>query len=119
MSVHSRCAALILGGERCRSVAVTGAEFCQHHGAVAAEHGAETLKRGEHLPVRRKRTVQQPVLAETIETASNGREMVDPASVRPRLAEAAAESLEDIRRVLVETATGANRQLWATITCKH
>ena len=45
--------------------------------------------------------------------------MVDPASVRPRLAEAAAESLEDIRRVLVETATGANKQLWATITCKH
>ena len=45
--------------------------------------------------------------------------MVDPASVRPRLAEAAAESLEDIRRVLVETATGANKQLWATIICKH
>jgi hypothetical protein len=39
--------------------------------------------------------------------------------VRPRLAEAAAQSLEDIRRVLVETATGANKQLWATITCKH
>jgi hypothetical protein len=39
--------------------------------------------------------------------------------VRPRLAEAAAESLDDIRRVLLETATGANKQLWATITCKH
>jgi hypothetical protein len=39
--------------------------------------------------------------------------------VRPRLAEAAAASLEDIRRVLLETATGANRNLWATISCKH
>jgi hypothetical protein len=39
--------------------------------------------------------------------------------VRPRLAEAAAASLDDIRRVLLETATGANRNLWATINCKH
>src|SRR5438046_10375891 len=45
--------------------------------------------------------------------------ILDPASVRPRLAEAAAESLDDIRRVLLETATGANRNLWATINCKH
>jgi hypothetical protein len=36
-----------------------------------------------------------------------------------RLAEAAAASLDDIRRVLLETATGANRNLWATISCKH
>jgi hypothetical protein len=31
----------------------------------------------------------------------------------------AAASLEDIRRVLLETATGANKNLWATISCKH
>jgi hypothetical protein len=49
----------------------------------------------------------------------NGHGNLDPASVRPRLAEAAAASLEDIRRVLLETATGANRNLWATIKCKH
>ena len=78
------------------------------------------MKRGEHLPVRRKRIVQAPVVAEAIETvASNGTAIVDPASVRPRLAEAAAESLDDIRRVLLETATGANKQLWATVVCKH
>jgi hypothetical protein len=51
--------------------------------------------------------------------ATNGSSAIDPSSVRPRLAEAAAASLEDIRRVLVETATGANRNLWATISCKH
>jgi hypothetical protein len=28
-------------------------------------------------------------------------------------------AIEDIRRVLVETATGANKQVWATVTCKH
>jgi hypothetical protein len=59
------------------------------------------------------------VAEEAVPAASNGGGMVDPSSVRPRLAEAAAESLEDIRRVLLETATGANRQLWATISCKH
>jgi hypothetical protein len=39
--------------------------------------------------------------------------------VRPRLAEAAAANLSEIERVLVETATGANRQVWITVTCKQ
>jgi hypothetical protein len=42
-----------------------------------------------------------------------------PADVRPRLAEAAAAHLSELERVLVETATGANRLVWATIDCKH
>jgi hypothetical protein len=59
-------------------------------------------------------------MAEALEvTTGNGAVMVDPATVRPRLAEAAAASIDDIRRVLLETATGANRNLWATINCKH
>jgi hypothetical protein len=44
---------------------------------------------------------------------------VSPADVRPRLAEAAAANLSELERVLVQTATGANRQVWATIGCKH
>jgi hypothetical protein len=120
VSEHPRCAALLHGGKRCRSVAVTGSEFCAYHSSLVEEHGAEALKRGEHLPARRMRVVQAPVTAEAIEaTTSNGAALVDPALVRPRLAEAAAASLEDIRRVLLETATGANRNLWATISCKH
>jgi hypothetical protein len=117
---HPRCAALLHGGKRCRSVAAGGSEFCPHHNGLVAEHGAEALKRGEHLPARRKRIVQEPVVAESIEViTNNGAAAVDPASVRPRLAEAAAESMDEIRRVLLETATGANRNLWATINCKH
>src|SRR5215510_12576207 len=78
------------------------------------------MKRGEHLPLPRKRVVQAAVVAEEAEPiTTNGSSAVDPSSVRPRLAEAAAASLEHIRRVLLETATGANRQLWATINCKH
>jgi hypothetical protein len=64
--------------------------------------------------------VQAAVVAEEAVTViGNGGSAADPASVRPRLAEAAAASLEDIRRVLLETATGANRNLWATINCKQ
>jgi hypothetical protein len=120
VSEHPRCAALLQGEKQCRSVALTGTEFCRHHNVVAAEHGADTVRRGEHLPTPRKKVVQAAVAAEEpVPTASNGDGNVDPASVRPRLAEAAAASLEDIRRVLLETATGANKNLWATITCKH
>ena len=49
--------------------------------------------------------------------SSNG--SVSPADVRPRLAEAAAANVSVLERVLVETATSANRQVWATIGCKH
>ena len=72
VSEHPRCAALLHGGKRCRSVVVTGTEFCPHHSAVAAEHGAEVVKRGEHLPVRRKRIVQAPVVAEVVPVEGNG-----------------------------------------------
>jgi hypothetical protein len=124
MSNHPRCAALLQGGARCRSVAVSGSVFCQHHLSLVDEHGEEALKQGEHLPRRRSErklgAVREPIIAETVETpadAGNGR--ADPSSVRPLLAEAAASSIEEIRRVLVETATGANKQVWATVTCKH
>jgi hypothetical protein len=86
---------------------------------VAAEHGAEGVKRGDHLPAPRTRVVQAAVTAEEVAPSRMNGGLVDPSSVRPRLAEAAAESLEDIRRVLLETATGANKNLWATISCKH
>jgi hypothetical protein len=85
------------GVKRCRSVATSDTCFCDHHSALAAQHGAETVKQGERLPKRRNR-VQPAVVAEAVVTTTgNGR----------------------ARRVLLDTATGANKQLWATITCKH
>jgi hypothetical protein len=51
--------------------------------------------------------------------SANGNGNVSPAEVRPRLAEAAAANVSELERVLVETATGANRQVWTTIGCKH
>jgi hypothetical protein len=42
---------------------------------------------------------------------------LDPATVRPRLAEAAAEGLEGIRKTLLDAATGAVRDHWITFEC--
>jgi hypothetical protein len=43
----------------------------------------------------------------------------DPATVRPRLAEAAAEGLEGIRKTLLGAATGAVRDHWITFECRE
>jgi hypothetical protein len=120
MSEHAQCAAVLQDGSRCRSVSVDGTEFCRYHRAEASKHGTSAVKSGEHLPVRRKRVVQVPVAAEMVEVVSeNGASAIEPAAVRPRLAEVAAERLDDLQRVLLETATGANKNLWATVNCKH
>jgi hypothetical protein len=50
--------------------------------------------------------------------ARNG-EVADPASVRPRLAEAAAENVDDIRRALLDAATGATKDHWVTFECSE
>jgi len=122
VSEHPRCAASLHAGKQCRAVAIDGTEFCQYHGGLVGDHGAEALKRGDHLPAPRTHVEQAAVVAEeamATTESGNGTGTVDPSLVRPRLAEAAAASLEDIRRVLLETATGANKNLWATINCKH
>jgi hypothetical protein len=56
-----RCAALTRDGERCRSAAVTDAEFCRYHLGLVAEHGDEALKGGDHVRRRRLRVVREPV----------------------------------------------------------
>jgi hypothetical protein len=116
---HPCCAALLHGGQRCRSATVSGSQFCEHHTRLADDHGADALRHGRHLPTRRKRVAQEPVIAEPIVANTTSAVSVDPATVRPQLAAAAAANLDDIRRVLLDTATGANKHLWVTITCKH
>jgi hypothetical protein len=124
MPEHTRCAARLRSGERCRSVAVEG-DFCAHHAARAAEVGEGRLREGRHPPRRRQgpalvRGVTELEQNETPRAfASNGSGMVTPSDVRPHLAEVAAANLSEIERVLIETATGANRQVWVTINCKH
>jgi hypothetical protein len=42
---------------------------------------------------------------------------VDPATVRPRLAEASAESVKDIQRTLLDAATSASKPAWVEFEC--
>jgi hypothetical protein len=48
--------------------------------------------------------------------SSDGRSS-DPSTVRPRLAEAAAENVDDIRRTLLEAATAASKPAWVEFEC--
>jgi hypothetical protein len=84
-------------------------------------HGTDALKQG--LPRRRASAQSKPPklvaadgqaddLAAVRENGSR-----DPATVRPRLAEAAAEGLEGIRKTLLDAATGAVRDHWITFEC--
>jgi hypothetical protein len=47
--------------------------------------------------------------------ATNG--LAEPADVRPRLAKAAAASLDDLQAALLDAALGATREHWITMTC--
>jgi hypothetical protein len=76
-------------------------------------HGAEALKKGDYpRRPRRLHVVQEQLVAEPLEVpVENGNSKVDPASVRPRLAEAAAASLDAIQRALLDAALGATASI--------
>ena len=88
------------------------------------EHGADELKQG--LPRRKQaRSRWQPTIvaanadASAVSTGSvaSERRSADPSTVRPRLAEAAAENLDDIRRTLLDAATSASKPAWVEFEC--
>jgi hypothetical protein len=86
---------------------------------LADDHGADVVKQG--LPRRRAANMaSHPVIVATESVTDDAVPMngeVDPASVRPRLAEAAAEGLDGIRKTLLDAATGAVRDHWVTFEC--
>jgi len=59
----------------------------------------------------------EPLIAEVETTLASGNGHTDPAQVRPRLAEAAAASLDDIQAALLDAAVGATREMWVTTAC--
>jgi hypothetical protein len=111
-----QCEALLRSGTACRSAAVTDSAFCSHHATLVEEIGEERVRSGDH-PRRRQSTVTEPLVAEVQTTLASGNGHADPAQVRPRLAEAAAASLDDISSALLDAALGATREMWVTTTC--
>ena len=59
----------------------------------------------------------EPLVAEVETPLASGNGRPDPAQVRPRLAEAAAASLDDISSALLDAALGATRESWVTTSC--
>jgi hypothetical protein len=125
MQAFPRCAALLRDGQACDRTVVEGSEFCVHHDRLLVEHGADALKQG--LP-RRKQTRgrwQPTIIAVSADEsavssegpASSDRRSADPSTVRPRLTEAAAENVDDIRRTLLEAATSASKPAWVEFAC--
>jgi hypothetical protein len=114
-----RCAALLRNGQRCRMVIEKdGAEFCPYHLKLVDAHGADTVKKGA-LPKRRTLRVvaePEPPVAEgvAVNATSVG---ADPATVRPRLAAAAAENLEQLQASLLEAAGSVVKPVWLTVEC--
>jgi len=111
-----QCAALLRSGGACRSAALTDSAFCSHHATLVAQIGEERVRSGDH-PRRRKSTATEPIVAEFETTFASGNGHADPAQVRPRLAEAAAASLDDISSALLDAALGATRDMWVTAAC--
>jgi hypothetical protein len=129
MQAFPRCAALLRDGRACERTVVAGSESCVHHERLLAQHGADALKQG--LPRRKQargrwqptiRAVSADEIAVSCEgSASSARRSANPSTVRLRLAEAAAENVDDIsphaargRDVSVEAGLGRVRahRLW-------
>jgi hypothetical protein len=112
-----RCAALRRDRRACGALASSPtATYCRHHEQLAAELGEDAVRSG-HYPRRRNPHVETPVTIEQTMTtvATNG--AITPAEVRPLLAKATADSLDEIQAALLDAAVGATRENWTTFTC--
>jgi hypothetical protein len=78
-------------------------------------HPSDALRRNGACSGRQPRIVAAE--SETATPSASPAVTADPATVRPRLAEAAAESLDEISRTLLEAATGAAKKQWVDFEC--
>jgi hypothetical protein len=123
MASFPRCAGRLRDGQPSDRTVTDGSGFCVHHARTAESRGADAVKQG--LPRRRAaRAVSEPLIiamdeeTEVAETTA-GNDVIDPATVRPRLAKAAAEGVEGIRKTLLDAATGAVRDHWVTFEMRR
>ena len=86
------------------------APHCAHHTALAEEAAGTRKKR----PLR----VVAIESAESEQSVSVSGNDADPATIRPRLARAAAENVEQLQASLLEAAGSAVRPVWITVECE-
>jgi hypothetical protein len=99
MPAFPRCGALPRDGQPSGRSVAAGSEFCAHHTKLLASNDAETMRQGR-TPKRHStlepvlRVVTDPVVEREVTPAAGMVANADPANVRPSLAAAAAESVE-------------------------
>ena len=122
MPAFPRCGALLRDGQPCRRTVVPGSDFCAHHNKLLASVDAETMRQGR-TPKRHStldpvlRVVTDPVIEREAIPAARTVAIADPANVRPSLAAAAAENVEQLKSSLLEAAGSAVRPVWLTVEC--
>src|SRR5262245_56922921 len=115
MSEHPRCKAKVRDGSPCDRVTVTPNDpYCAHHTSLAEETAGGTGTRKKRRPLR----VVGIESAEGEQSFSMSGNDADPATIRPRLARAAAENVEQLQASLLEAAGSAVRPVWITVECE-
>jgi hypothetical protein len=120
MAASPRCAALLRDGGPCGRTVAAGSEFCLHHTKLLATVDAEALRQGRTpknvTKTQMLRVVPEPELDEPTDGAA-AVTTADPSTVRPLLAAAAAENVEQLTASLLEAAGSAVRPVWVTVEC--
>jgi hypothetical protein len=115
------CAAVTRDGARCRSAAVSGEAFCAHHLSLVAEHGEESLRRGDYVSQRRRDSALVRVVAE--QGNGNGSQpaqvskrtgSVSASEVRPLLGELVGAHADQLGQTLLDVALNASKTSWAS-----
>jgi hypothetical protein len=88
--------------------------YCAHHTALAEEPAGGTGTRKKRRPLR----VVGIESVESEQPVSVSGNDADPATIRPRLARAAAENVEQLQASLLEAAGSAVRPVWVTVECE-
>jgi hypothetical protein len=113
-----RCAALRRDGAPCGALASSPtAAFCRHHERLVEKHGEEAVRAGRYPRTRTPRKTAALEAHLDSDHGSNGSGAVTPASVRPALAQAAADELGTITAVLMDAARNTTRPVWTTPVC--